>query len=358
MTFLITGSTGLVGQDLVRYLVNRTNYGKKTQKIRLLVRNGKDNPHRQQFLSWCESKEIDIFHGDLRNEISLNAFTSVSDPENSILVHCGAIFNFWEPYTLLYDVNVNGTERVLRAFHESKIRKLIFISSAAAYGEISKQNGFGVTENQSIDLNQKKGYELTKALSEDLVRQYMEINPDKSVTILRPSGIIGGSSSTMDLLSRMIFGRYVPLPRGGKDRISLVDAKDVARAIIFLFDFEKGNGEIYNVVGYTPILKEVMRELGYALQKENLSIIPIPLFVFKPMYYIARIIRRIKKTNEKSLLIPSLFDKLGKNIWIDERKLLSIGFKYHVTLSDSMEKFGNFVSENPWYIKEKLGFAL
>lgn len=357
MTLLITGSTGLVGQALVRYLLSETFYGKKPCKIRLLIREKKGNHHRQQFLRWCEEKKIDMFSGDLRSLEDGITFTQVPDPESSILIHCGAIFNLWQPYELLYDVNVNGTERILQAFHKNGIKKLIYLSSVAVYGEMNGTDGQGIKEDHPIDLNMKKNYELTKALGEELVKEYQFNHPQKLITILRPSGIIGGSSSTLDMFSRMFIGRFVPLPRGGRDKISLVDTQDVARAIVFLSDFQKGNGEVYNVVSYTPTLREVVQELGQALQKQKVSIISIPLFIFRPCYYLARLIRKIKKAKENSILIPFLFDKLGQDIWVDDSKIRKTGFKYTVTLSESMKKFGNFVLENPWY-KQKLSFAL
>ncbi len=358
MTLLITGGTGLVGQALVRYLLDETVYAKKPEKIRLLVREKDGNPYRQSFLDWCLEKTVEVFSGDLSNENDVLAFTQVSDPQSSTLIHCGAIFNLWQPWELLYDVNVNGTERILRGFHHHNIRKLIYLSSIAVYGNMSGTNGRGVTEDFPLDFNMKKHYELSKALGEELVHKYQSNHPEKKITILRPAGIIGGSSSTLDAFSRMFIGRFVPLPRGGKDKISLVDAKDVARAIRFVIDFKRGNGEVYNLVGCTPTFEEAVQELGQALQREKVTIIPIPLFVFKPIYFLARIIRRIKKANEKSMLIPVLFEKLGRDIWVDDEKLKTTGFRYAVNLSESMEKFGNFISENPWYIEQKLGFSL
>ena len=358
MTLLITGGTGLVGQALVHHLLDETLYSEKPEKIRLLVRERNGDPHRQRFLDWCIENKIEVFSGDLTNEDDIIAFTQVSDPQSSTLIHCGALFNLWQPWKLLYDVNVNGTERILHAFHLHNIKKLVYLSSIAVYGNMSGTNGRGVTEDYPIDFNMKKHYELSKALGEELVRKYRSDHPDKMITILRPAGIIGGSSSTLDALSRMFIGKYVPLPRGGKDKISLVDTMDVARAISFLMNFNIGNGETYNLVGCTPTFQEVVQELGTALQRDKVSIISIPLFVFRPLYFLARVIRKIKNANEKSLLIPVLFEKLGKDIWVDDEKLKAMGFQYVINLSESMKKFSNFVSENPWYVEQKLGFSL
>lgn len=358
MTILITGGTGLVGQNLVRFLINDGFYGDTPHKIRLLVRDKKGDPNRELFLNWCKEKKIKLFLGDLRNDNDVIMFSSVPDPKDSILIHCGAIFNFWQPYEHIYDVNVNGTRRILRAFHKNNLIKLIHISSVAVYGQVSGSNGRGVTEEQSIDLNQRKGYELSKALSEHLILDYQTKNPEKLITILRPSGISGGSGTTTDMFARMFFGRFVPLPNGGKDKLSLVDVKDVTSAISYFMDLSRGNGDTFNVVSYTAQFQEVVRELGKALGKKRIKIIPIPLFMFKPMYYLARLVRVFKNANEKSLLIPILFDKLGQDVWIDDSKLNSVGFQPKATLSDSMIEIEHFISNNHWYAKEKFGFAV
>ncbi|MFX1515054.1 MAG: NAD-dependent epimerase/dehydratase family protein [Promethearchaeota archaeon] len=359
MTILITGGTGLVGEQLVHHLLNEPFYASQPEKIRLLVRDKERNPHQQEFLKGCIDKGIDIFSGDLRSDDDIFAFTKVSDPQNSIIIHAGAIFNFWQPYELLYDVNVCGTKRILQGYHQNRIKKLIYLSSVAVYGHMTGKNGRGVTEACEIDLNLNKNYELTKALGDALVQEFQNGHPEKLITILRPTGIIGGSGSTLDVFARMFVGRFAPLPRGGKDRVSLVDVEDVASAIIYFSDFTRGNGEAFNLVSFTPTLREVVEELSQAIGKKDLSIVSIPLFVFKPLYYFARIIRKVKKPKEHSILLPVLFDKLGQDIWIDNEKLKSYGFQSNDTsLPESMARFGSFLEKNPWYAEQKFGFAL
>jgi len=358
LTILITGATGLVGNTLVQYLLNDSIFTKNPTKIRLLVRKKEGDFHRQQFLTLCGEKDIEIFYGDLRNELDIQVFTNVSDPESSILIHLGAIFNFWQPYELLHDVNVRGTERILQAFHQNNIRKLIHISSVAVYGCLNgSDDGRGVTEDHPIDLNQRKNYELTKALSEKLVLDYQEAHPNRLITIFRPSGIIGGSGVTLDVFSRMFFGKFVPLPKGGKDKISLVDVNDVVRAISLCINFNIGNGEIYNLVSFTPTLKQLVEELAMVLRRK-ITILSIPLFLFKPMYFISRVLRKFKKPTENSIFLPILFDKLGQDVWVDDMKARMIGFQSISTLDQSMRRYGKFLTENPGYIKEKTRFVL
>ena len=236
--------------------------------------------------------------------------------------------------------------------------RIIYLSSAAVYGNVTGKNGRGVTEKSPIDLAQDKNYLLSKALGENLVKIYQKKHPSRLITIVRPTGIIGGPGFTLDMFARMIFHWCAFLPRGGKDKMSLVDTRDVASALEFLMDFERGNGEVFNLVSFTPTLREVVQELGQILQNKQISIISVPLFLFKPLYYISRIVRKIKKPQEKSMLLPVLFDKLGQDVWVDHSKIQSLGFQPSVSLDESMKTFGDFLSRNPWYLEEKLGLAL
>lgn len=359
MTLLITGCTGLVGQSLVNYLIKKTTYAEKPHELRLFIRKRNGNPQRQRFIRWCEKKKgIDIVYGDLRKDEDVMRFTRVPDPQSSVLIHSGAIFNLWQPFELLYDVNVNGTKRILTAFHKNRIKKLLHISSVVVYGSLNGENGTALTEDQPLDFKMEMGYELSKALGEKYVQDYQQNHPERLVTILRPSGIVGGSGTTLDVFSRMFFGRFVSLPRGGHDKISLIDVEDVVRAIHFFSDFHKGNGEIFNLVGFISTLREVVEKLGWALKRSKVTVIPIPLFMFKPLYYFAKGVRKIKPAKEKSLLLPILFNKLGRDIWIDNGKSKSGGFYPKINLHESMEKFSRFLLENPWYGQQKFGIAI
>jgi nucleoside-diphosphate-sugar epimerase len=358
LTILITGATGLIGQNLVSYIVNQTFYKQQPHKVRILVRKRVGSPPRERFIHEMSSKGVDIFWGDLSKTADVLKFTKVSDPNKSVLIHCGAVFNFYQTYEHLYNVNVIGTMRILRGFFINQIKKLVFLSSAAVYGTLYQTNGQGVTEENSIDTSQKKSYELTKSLSEELVWQYQKKHPQQLITVLRPSGIIGGQGLTSDIFARMFFGRYVPLPKGGKERLSLVDVNDVVRAIIHFSNFKHGNKEMFNLVSYSPILRNVLLAFAEALQRKNVKIISIPLFLFKPMYYMARLIRIFKEPTENSLLLPVLFDKLGKEVYIDNSKGFSHGFIPKFSLVESMNNFQKFLSENPWYAEKKFKIAL
>jgi nucleoside-diphosphate-sugar epimerase len=309
-------------------------------------------------LNWCIQQGIEIFYGDLKKVMSIIGFTSVSDSEESVLIHCGAIFNLWQPYDELYSVNVQGTQKILQAFEYHDLRKLIYVSSVAVYGSYNGENGEAVTEEFPVNPSKTLGYERTKAFGESLVKDYIHDHPDRLVTILRPAGIIGGPGYTLDMFGRMLLAPYTPLPRGGQDKISLVDVDDVARAIVFFTDYSRGNGEAYNLVGSVTSIREFVTNLSQALRKDEVKVFSIPLSLFRAGNLIAKLVRRFKRPQEKSLLLPELFQNLGKDILIDGEKITKLGFRYQVPMTESLARYGQFVIENPWYVEKKMGVAL
>ena len=358
MTILITGSTGLVGEKLVTHLIKMGAIGNKNQKIRLLIRKRNGSEERKKFIQRVREERIDIYWGDLGKTRDILEFMSVSDPENSILIHIAAIFNFYEPYKSLYDTNVIGTHRILHGFHLKRIKKMIFLSSIAVYGSLDGLPESGVTEDYSLDLQQSKSYELTKSLSEKAVSEFQLNNPERSIVILRPSGIIGGKGTTTDLFARMFFKSYLLIPGDGSERLSLVDVNDVARAILFFCKNDIGSGQAFNLVSFTPTIKEFLIEFSKALEIQKIKIISVPIKLFKPLYFISRIIRFFKKPNQNSLFLPVLFDKLGKDIWIDCTKIQEIGCVPQSTLEQSLISTKEFLNENPRYKNERFRVSI
>ncbi|MHA1444909.1 MAG: SDR family oxidoreductase, partial [Candidatus Hodarchaeales archaeon] len=153
MTLLITGATGLIGQELVKFLLKNPIYQSQPSQIRVLIRKRKGSLLREKFVQMAINRGLDIVWGDLGETEDVLHFTTVSDPQDSVLIHCGAVFNFYQPYDLLYDINVNGTRRILEGFHTNFIKKLVYVSSVAVYGSLANKIGSGITEESPIDFN-------------------------------------------------------------------------------------------------------------------------------------------------------------------------------------------------------------
>ncbi len=107
------------------------------------------------------------------------------------LVHTA--FVLYPPPRRLHEmaqVNVNGTENVLRAAAQAGVRQVIFLSSATVYGAWP-DNPIPLTEEHPPRPNPDYPYAVHKFRVEALFRQFGEECPDAVWTVLRPPGIIG-----------------------------------------------------------------------------------------------------------------------------------------------------------------------
>ncbi len=87
-------------------------------------------------------------------------------------------------------VNVNGTENVLRAAARAGVQHVIFLSSATVYGAWP-DNPIPLTEEHPPRPNPDYPYAVHKFRAEALFRRFGEERPDAVWTVLRPPGIIG-----------------------------------------------------------------------------------------------------------------------------------------------------------------------
>ena len=96
---LVTGASGFIGSAVVRALVN------DGREVRALVEPGRDDAN----LAGLDAERIE---GDIRDPAVLDrAVAGVST-----VFHLAAIYRFWaaDP-SLFYDVNIGGTQNVMRA---------------------------------------------------------------------------------------------------------------------------------------------------------------------------------------------------------------------------------------------------
>ena len=122
MKVFITGGTGFIGNHLVKRLLETDH------ELVCLARE----KSKTQFL---EDSGVKIIIGDVTDK---NSF------QNSLegcdwLIHLASSFVFWVPKNKVYhEVNVTGTRNVMECALEKGISKIVYVSTAAVYGNAAK----------------------------------------------------------------------------------------------------------------------------------------------------------------------------------------------------------------------------
>ena len=239
----VTGATGMVGQELVRQLVD------SEATIRLVVRN---RAKMESLLSDWTGKRPEIVECELTNPVELKtAFEGID-----IVFHCAAAVSFkLDPDDEMVRANTDITHHVVNACLDAKVGRLVHMSSIAALGEPNEQ-GIITTDSHPDTVSGWTGYSLSKFYSENEV--WRGIQYGLEAVIVNPSIILGhgdwngiGSSGLFGALAAGI-PFYVPGVNG------YVDVRDVATAMILLAVSPQAPGHRYILSGANLSYKELI----------------------------------------------------------------------------------------------------
>lgn len=159
----------------------------------------------------------------------------------------------------IYKVNVLGTENVIKACQETKVKRLVYTSSVHAFEEAEK--GIVMKEPDVFDYTKVKGnYAKTKALATTKVLG--QDNPDLETVVVCPAGIIGPYdyhlSNTGQLFNDFLLGRLSAYIKGS---YNFVDVRDVANGMIKAA-FKGENKNVYLLTGHNITVKDLLDKLS------------------------------------------------------------------------------------------------
>lgn len=210
MTVLVTGATGLVGNNVTRLLLERG------QSVRVLVRAASD-PRPLEGLT------IDIRHGDVCDAESVRAACSGV----SAVIHAAAIVHIgWTGLEQQRRVNVGGTQHVAEAAL-AEGAKMVHVSSVDALGVGSRDQP--ADEDSPRVGKTPCSYVISKREAEAALQEV--IQRGLQATFVNPGFMLGPwdwkpSSGRMLL---QVATRFTPAaPTGG---MSVCDIRDVAAGI-------------------------------------------------------------------------------------------------------------------------------
>lgn len=157
MISVVTGASGTIGRRIVNMLMAQGHI------VRVLARGEYSNP------------EVQIYKGDLSDELVLEELVSGAD----MVFHCAAETR--DP-SRMREVNVFGTERIVRVIRRHPIKYFCYLSSAGVVGSIAE-----AWIDESAPCNPTNLYETTKCEAEFVAVRKIE---GCTTIILRPTNVV------------------------------------------------------------------------------------------------------------------------------------------------------------------------
>jgi UDP-glucose 4-epimerase len=216
--YLITGGSGYIGSRLTEILAARDD-------VEAIVDLDIRPPSRPQ-------PKATFVRGDVRDVAGIRDLLERERPD--ALVHLAFVLNPIRDEARMYDIDVNGTDAVLRAAAQAGTPQVLVTSSATAYGAFP-DNPKPIAEDWPVRGQPDFSYARHKADADRICQLWALENPDRVMTIVRPSIVFG---PTVDnYISRTWQNSaFLPILDGVDEDYQLVHEDDVVSALIGLLD--------------------------------------------------------------------------------------------------------------------------
>ncbi len=287
MKAFVTGSTGLLGNNLVRLLLEQGH------QVKALVRS------KEKAEKLFAGLPIEYVVGDMENVAAFAAEMQGCD----VLFHTAAYFREYyqghsDHWKKLENINIKGSIKILEEAEKLGVKKAIYVSSSGTIG--MKPDGSAGDENTPPSAYAVSNlYFKSKVVADKAVAEFVKTHELPVISIL-PGWMfgIGDAAPTssgqivLDVLQKKLPGTF----DGGT---STVDAKDVAQAMIDAVELGK-NGEKYIVGGEFYSIEQIAHTIAEVAEIPQLKM-KIPNFVILTISTFSEIISRV---NGKPPMIP------------------------------------------------------
>jgi len=214
MKTLVTGSTGFLGSAILRKLLE------DGREVKVLVREKSDTKN-------IDGVDVEIAYGDLRDSDSLQSALNGCN----VLYHTAAYYSLWDQdKRLIYDINVEGTRKILQAAQLKNIEKVVYTSTVGCIG-LNKDT---TPANEDTPFNRNtlsNDYKQSKYQAEQVALEFARNG--LPVVIVNPSTPVGPrdikptptGKIILDFLNRK-------MPAYLETGLNLIDVDDCARGHI------------------------------------------------------------------------------------------------------------------------------
>ena len=324
MKVLVTGGSGFLGINLIRYL--RT---KGVDEIRVLDIADFDYPEQSE--PWLK-----FLKGDVRDVAAVERSVEGCD----VVVHCAAALPLYSEEDI-YTTEVDGCRNVLAACRKFGCDRMIQISSTALYGVPKKHPIYETDPIVGVG-----PYGHAKIEAEEICRA--AIKEGYCVSIIRPKSFIGPERLGVFALfyDWAYTGHGFPMIGSGQNRYQLMDVDDLCGAIWSAMTYPKDVVATEFNIGakdFTTMKEDYQAVLDRAGHGKKIRGMPV-----KPLILILRILEKL----HLSPLYPWVYETASTDSFVSIEKAEK--------LLDYKPKYSNkdaLVRNYDWYVAHLSEFA-
>lgn len=256
MKVLITGGAGFIGSHLARKLMMS---GHEVTVLDNLSTGVREHLPEDGFTFW----ELDVRSSEARKEIVDAHFDAIVHLAGQTMVDASIRDPHFDA-----DENIMGTVNLLEAARQSGVKRVIFASTAAAYGDVAEEN---LPLQENLPLMPLSFYGLTKVMVEHYLQLYHELY-GLDFVVLRFANVYGerqgdkGEGGVISIFAKRVAnGDDLTIFGDGSQTRDFIYAGDIANGICKALTTEHVN-TVYNLSTQTETsLNDLVQLFGHVV---------------------------------------------------------------------------------------------
>jgi nucleoside-diphosphate-sugar epimerase len=253
------------------------------------------------------------------------------------------------PTSLYYDVNVEGTQNVLRVMNDKQIVNILFTSSVAVYG-LNK-----IQPDESSPTDPFNYYGKSKLEAEKVLKKWHESAPHaKTLIIIRPTVVFGPGNrgNVYNLLSQISSGKFMMIGNGN-NRKSMAYVENIAAFISHSINSNLQKFHLFNYIDKPDLsTKQLIEQAELATGKKILPV-RIPYWIgYSTAKLFDIVLGLFKKKNPISAVRVKKFCATTQ---FESTTIQATGFVAPVTLQKGLEiTIRSIIDENNNPLQKKM----
>ncbi|MCA9167114.1 MAG: NAD(P)-dependent oxidoreductase [Planctomycetales bacterium] len=225
-SILVIGSAGFIGSHLTSKLAELGHY------VVGFDQHAPTEPFgTRQFIQ-----------GDIRQAEDIQrAITESAEPIDTVINLAAIHFDFGHEPDEYFETNEGGMQVLLNVMGQNNIKRLLFTSSIAVYGDRSD------SADEQTAPTPTSPYGASKLAAEKQIEQWVAAHPDFNITIMRPCAVYGERNiSNMMNLIRQIYSGFFVLFGAGDNVKATAYVGNLVDAMISRLDQLSPGIQVYN----------------------------------------------------------------------------------------------------------------
>lgn len=270
MKVLITGGTGFVGMYVVEQLL------KEGAEI-TIIDAFPDSDVVNRFSGRAETVPYSILEQGKLTDV-------VKQKGVDCIIHLASLRNTDSQKRPLdaFQLNCQGTMNILEVARTLKLKRVIYASSVAVYGNCAYYRKLGMDPfclKEDVPTNPCNVYGATKLFNEHLAIQYNKIY-DLETIGLRLSIIVGPgkkaasqTSELNDVIAKPIMGAPAEIKTFNEQVVNLIYVRDAAHALVKAAGAKGEVSGVYNIGGENVTVRDIVAEVKSIIPNALINVV-------------------------------------------------------------------------------------